>query len=79
MVTTTVFYNNTTQAVRLPKAVALPDDVHDVSVRVVGASRVISPVGSSWDVWFDTWEPVSDGFVVDRESQAPQERDAWWS
>lgn len=79
MVVTTVFRNNRTQAVRLPKAVALPEDVHEVEVRVVGASRVISPVGVSWDEWFDTSEPVSDSFVTDMSGATPQERQTWWN
>jgi len=78
MVVTTVFRNNRTQAVRLPKAVALPDDVRQVEVRTVGASRIISPVGASWDDWFDTWEPMSDGFACEREYPT-QRRDVWWS
>lgn len=78
MVVTTVFRNNRTQAVRLPKAVALPDEVTQVEVRAIGTSRVISPLGASWDDWFDNWEPVSEGFALDRE-RPTQHRDAWWS
>lgn len=79
MIVTTIFRNNRTQAVRLPKAVAMPDDVHEVEVRVIGDSRVISPVGKSWDDWFNDWEPVSDGFGVDIDRASAQERDAWWN
>ncbi|MDR1187942.1 MAG: antitoxin [Bifidobacteriaceae bacterium] len=79
MLTTTVFRSNKTQAVRLPKAVALPDDVRRVEVRVVGSSRIITPVGASWDDWFDTFEPVSEGFGTDRMSGSGLEREQWWN
>jgi len=42
-VTTKLFRNNTSQAVRLPKAVAFPEGVDEVEIRAVGASRVITP------------------------------------
>lgn len=40
---TTVFLSNRSQAVRLPKAVALPDDVKRVEVIAVGRTRIITP------------------------------------
>ena len=52
MIQASVFLNNRTQAVRLPKAVALDDDVRQVTVVAVGRARVIAPVGESWDSWF---------------------------
>ena len=45
MIQASVFLNNRTQAVRLPKAVALDDDVRQVTVVAVGRARVIAPVG----------------------------------
>jgi len=48
-----VFQSNRSQAVRLPKAVALPEDVKRVDVVVVGRARIITPAGEAWDVWFD--------------------------
>lgn len=74
---TTVFRNNRTQAVRLPKAVALPDDVREVTVRAVGASRVIEPVGSSWDEWFDHGLRVDPDFLDERDQGIAEDRPTW--
>jgi len=71
-----VFQSNRSQAVRLPKAVALPDDVKRVDVVVVGRARVITPVGESWDSWFDG-EGVTADFMTEREQPADQEREAF--
>jgi len=60
-----VFQRNRTQAIRLPKAVALPDDVKRVDGVAVGRTRIITPVGESWDSWFDG-EGVTDDFMVER-------------
>lgn len=59
---TTLFKSNRTQAVRLPRAVAFPDDVKEVEIKVVGNSRVITPVGNPWDGYFDGKPKVSDDF-----------------
>ncbi|ANC31801.1 type II toxin-antitoxin system VapB family antitoxin [Isoptericola dokdonensis] len=71
---TTVFRNNRTQAVRLPKAVALPDDVREVDVRVVGRTRVIEPAGTGWDEWFDHGLRVGDDFLTDRDQGEADDR-----
>jgi len=42
----TVFTTNRSQAVRLPKAVAFPDDVHHVDIFKIGRNRVIVPRGN---------------------------------
>ena len=47
---TTVFKNNRSQAVRLPKAIALPESVKRVDVVAVGNTRIITPLGQSWDL-----------------------------
>lgn len=73
---TTVFLSNRSQAVRLPKAVALPEDVKKVDVIAVGRTRIITPAGESWDSWFDG-DSVSSDFMNDREQPAVQERDAF--
>lgn len=52
MARSTVFMNNKSQAVRLPKPVALPDDVKKVDIVKVGRARLITPAGESWDAWF---------------------------
>lgn len=71
-----VFQSNRSQAVRLPKAVALPDDVKRVDVIAIGRTRIITPVGESWDNWFDHVGVTTD-FMADREQPADQEREAF--
>ena len=73
---TTVFLSNRSQAVRLPKAVALPEDVKRVEIIAVGRTRIITPAGESWDSWFDG-ENVSDDFMTSRDQPAMQEREAF--
>jgi antitoxin VapB len=73
--TTTVFISNRTQAVRLPAEVRLPPDVKRVDVRVRGHERIISPVGHTWDSFFDDGPAVSDDFMAERASQAQAERE----
>ncbi len=54
MVRTTIFHSkNRSQAVRLPKDVAFPDDVKQVTVLRDGKRRIIVPAGSLWDEFFD--------------------------
>ena len=73
---TTVFMSNRSQAVRLPKAVALPDGVKHVEVVAVGRARIITPKGESWDTWFN--EPgVTADFMAEREQPADQIREAF--
>lgn len=73
---TTVFKSNRSQAVRLPKAVALPEDVKRVDVVAVGRTRIIAPAGEIWDSWFDG-PGVSDDFMVERDQPAVQEREGF--
>ncbi len=47
---TTVFLSNRSQAVRLPKAVALPEDVKKVEIIAIGRTRIITPAGESGTV-----------------------------
>lgn len=70
---TTVFKNNRSQAVRLPKPVALPENVKRVDVIAVGDTRIICPIGQTWDSWFDG-PNVSADFMIDREQPAEQTR-----
>lgn len=71
---TTVFKSNRSQAVRLPKAVALPEDVKHVDIVAVGRTRIITPAGESWDSWFDG-ESVTSDFMVAREQPGDQDRE----
>ncbi|MBV4487712.1 antitoxin [Pseudomonas sp. MWU12-2115] len=73
---TTIFMSNRSQAVRLPKAVAMPGDVKRVEVIAIGRTRVITPAGESWDSWFDG-DSVSPDFMADREQPADQERESF--
>jgi antitoxin VapB len=49
MTRTTVFQSNRSQAVRLPKDVAFPSGVREVTVLRDGTRRVIVPVDRAWD------------------------------
>lgn len=73
-VTTKLFQNNTTQAVRLPRDVAFPDDVSEVEIVVVGNARVITPKGRRFDYWFDQGLRVGEDFMSERDQPVPQER-----
>jgi antitoxin VapB len=52
MVETTLFKSNKSQAVRLPKDVAFPDEVREVTIIRDGNRRIIVPAESSWDDFF---------------------------
>jgi antitoxin VapB len=52
MVETTLFKSNKSQAVRLPKDVAFPDEVRAVTIIRDGNRRIIAPAESSWDDFF---------------------------
>lgn len=69
-----VFKSNKSQAVRLPKQVAFPEEVKRVDVVVIGRSRMLTPTGEIWDAWFDA-PPLPSDFMIDREQPLAQERD----
>ena len=73
-VETTVFKSNKSQAVRLPKPVALPDSVKKVNIVAIGNTRLITPSGESWDSWFDG-PGVSEDFMVERDQPVEQKRE----
>lgn len=70
----TVFKSNRSQAIRLPKAVALPDSVRKVDVIKLGNARLITPAGEGWDSWFDG-PGVTDDFMAQRDQPADQSRE----
>ena len=70
-----VFKSNKSQAVRLPKSVALPEHVKRVDVIKLGNSRLITPAGEGWDTWFDG-PGVADDFMVERDQPVDQNREA---
>ena len=72
----TVFITNKSQAIRLPKPVALPSSVKKVDIVKIGNARLITPAGESWDTWFDS-PGVSEDFMSEREQPADQEREAF--
>ena len=74
MARSTVFTTNQSQAVRLPKPVALPANVRQVDVTKIGNSRLISPAGQGWDSFFDG-PGVSDDFMSEREQPGVQQRE----
>lgn len=76
MVQTRLFKSNKSQAVRLPKAVALPDGVNEVDIVAVGNRRIISPAGTAWDEWFESGPATSD-YMNERSQSADQEREAF--
>lgn len=53
MTRTTLFQSNRSQAVRLPKDVAFPEDVREVTILRDGARRIIVPANAVWDDFFD--------------------------
>lgn len=72
--TTRLFRTNRTQAVRLPKAVAFPEDVEEVEVLVVGEARLIVPKGRRWRSYFAEGPFAEPGFMADRAEPELQER-----
>jgi len=73
---TKVFKSNRSQAVRLPKDVALPEYITKVDIVAIGNKRIITPAGSSWDDWFDGPQ-VSEDFMLQRDQPADQERESF--
>lgn len=69
-----IFKSNRSQAVRLQRSVALPDVVKRVDVVAVGRAHILTPVGESWDSWFDG-EGVSPDFMSERERPGDQGRE----
>ena len=72
---TKLFLSNRSQAVRIPADLRLPDSVKEVEVRACGQERIISPVGRSWDSFFQEGSAVSDDFLVERAGQEQAERE----
>lgn len=71
MVKTTIFHSNRSQAVRLPKDVAFPDDVRSVVILREGRRRVIVPADAVWDDFFD--EPGIE--LGERDQPRAEERE----
>lgn len=71
---TTVFRSNRSQAVRLPKAVALPEDVKNVEIVAIGRTRIITPASEGWDNWFNG-DSVTSDYMSDRDQPDDQTRE----
>jgi antitoxin VapB len=74
MTQTRVFKSNRSQAIRLPKSVALPDEVKRVEIIRMGRAWLIVPVGHGWDDFF-AGPGVTDDFMAERDPPAMQQRD----
>jgi antitoxin VapB len=53
MTRTKLFRSNRSQAVRLPKDVAFPEGVKEVTVLRDGRRRIVVPADTVWDDFFD--------------------------
>lgn len=73
MTQSSLFKTNKTQAVRLPKEVSFPDHVKRVEIVKQGNGRLITPVGGSWDSFFES-AGVSDDFMTERVQPPTQDR-----
>ena len=73
MVRTKLFQSNRSQAVRLAKEVAFPDNIAEVTVIREGARRIIVPADAVWDDFFD-----GTGIdIADRDQPPMQDREAF--
>jgi antitoxin VapB len=66
MTRTPLFQSNRSQAVRLPKDVAFPEGVREVTILREGRRRVIVPSDSLWDDFF-----ASPGIDLGERDQPP--------
>lgn len=71
-----LFKSNKSQAVRLPKPVALPESVKQVDIVPLGRARLITPAGEAWDSWFEG-DAVTSDFMSEREQPEGQERESF--
>ncbi len=70
---TSLFLSNRSQAVRLPKAVAFSEDVHEVVIVPDGPRRIIAPADRGWDDFFS-----APGVDLGERRQPPmQEREGF--
>ena len=74
VVKTKIFKSNRSQAVRLPKEVALPESVKNVEITKIGNKRIIVPAEQSWEDWFDS-PGVSGDFMEKRQQPEDQGRE----
>ena len=77
MTRSTVFTSNRSQAVRLPKAVAFPEDVHQVDIVKVGSSRIITPQGKRWGDLFEHGPRATEDFMCERNQPESEDRESF--
>jgi antitoxin VapB len=70
-----IFRSNRSQAVRIPKALAFPENVADVEIMKVGNARLIVPVGKNWAEYFENGPFVTDDFMTEREDWDFEDRE----
>lgn len=75
MARASVFMNNKSQAIRLPKAMALPEGVKKVEIVKLGKALLITPEGMLWDSFFEGPSASAD-FMEDRKQPEMQKREA---
>ena len=78
MVSSKLFLNNTTQAVRLPKDVAFPVDVVEVDIIVQGDARILMPKGHGWLWWAEHGPRLPDDVNLHRDELSPDEEPSDW-
>jgi antitoxin VapB len=72
MTRTKLFQSNRSQALRLPKDVAFPPDVREVTILRDGNRRIVVPANAIWEEFF-----ASAGIDLgERDQPGHQERDA---
>jgi antitoxin VapB len=74
---TSVFMNNSTQAVRLPVDARFPEGVKRIAVRTVGAERILTPLNATWDSFFLNPERPPEDFMTERAEQFQADRDSF--
>ena len=76
MTKSTVFKTNRTQAVRIPKELAFPDDVREVEIIRDGNSLIVVPAEESWKAFLESGPHVSEDFMKERNQPEPQGRES---
>lgn len=74
---TKLFLSNRSQAVRIPAHLRFSDSVKEVEVRACGQERIITPLGRSWDSFFQAGPTVPDDFLEERACQGQDERESF--
>lgn len=77
MTQASVFFNNRTQAVRLPADMRFADYIKHVHIRKVGNERILTPISNVWDSFFIAKDPVSDDFMAQRSNAPISQRESF--